>query len=121
MPQHTKTMLERLNNYVADPGTGCWIWCGAMFRGGYGNVRHEGRNVSAHRAMYEAVVGLIPEGLDLDHLCRTPACIRPSHLEPVSRGENLRRGTHWWDRDGARDQDGRNGGHWDTCRFGGQR
>lgn len=46
----------------------------------------------AHRAMYEQVIGPIPEGMDLDHLCRQPRCINPDHLEPVTRAKNLQRG-----------------------------
>lgn len=45
----------------------------------------------AHRAVYETFVGDIPDGMVLDHLCRTPSCVNPDHLEPVPQGENLRR------------------------------
>lgn len=48
----------------------------------------------AHRAVYEALVGPIPPELELDHLCRNPACVNPAHLEPVTRKENVRRG-YW--------------------------
>lgn len=66
---------------------GCWLWAGAFSSGGYGHYR----NKSAHRVVYEALVGPIPQGLDLDHLCRVRACVNPRHLEPVTRQENLRR------------------------------
>ncbi len=49
------------------------------------------RVTGAHRAMYEQMVGPIPEGLVLDHLCKQPPCIRPEHLEPVTIAENTRR------------------------------
>jgi len=70
--------------------SGCWLWTGSKTRG-YGNVGHKGRNVYAHRLTYELLVGPIPPGLELDHLCRTPACVRPSCLEPVTHAENMRR------------------------------
>lgn len=69
----------------------CWIWLAAG-KGGYGSFRVEGRSVAAHRFSWEIANGAIPEGLVLDHLCRQPACVNPAHLEPVTTGENMRRG-----------------------------
>lgn len=81
---------------VVDPETGCWVWPGARRAGGYGHIGWQSKNVrsyqSTHRAMYEACVGPVPGGLDLDHLCRNRACCNPEHLEPVTRRENLLRG-----------------------------
>lgn len=71
---------------------GCLLWVGATSGRGYGDFWYEGKNVKAHRWVYEQEVGPIPEGLDLDHLCRHVNCVKVSHLEPVSRSENLRRG-----------------------------
>lgn len=61
---------------------------------GYGQVGVGSRQkrISAHRLSYETFVGPIPEGLEIDHLCRNRACINPDHLEPVTTGENTRRG-----------------------------
>ena len=70
---------------------GCIEFTGAN-SGGYGTVRRHGIVVRAHRATYELFVGPIPEGLQLDHLCRNTACVNPAHLEPVTIGENRRRG-----------------------------
>jgi hypothetical protein len=70
---------------------GCWYWLGADNGRGYGQF-FDGRRVYAHRWVYEYFVGPIPPGLHIDHLCRVPACVRPSHLEPVTHAENLRRG-----------------------------
>lgn len=70
------------------PEGDCLVWTGAAFPTGYGRV---GRRESAHRASYERYVGPIPAGLEIDHLCRNTLCIRPDHLEPVTRAENMRR------------------------------
>ena len=76
----------------------CWVWKGSVFKkptGSYGQIRtgHAGERklVRAHRFSYEAFVGPIPEGLSLDHLCRNTLCVNPSHLEPVTHAENMRR------------------------------
>lgn len=75
---------------------GCWIWTGRANRYGYGRTTHlpaEGRRSSStHGLMYRLLVGPIPEGLELDHLCRVPSCCNPSHLEPVTHRENMLRG-----------------------------
>lgn len=70
----------------------CWEWIGAKTSSGYGNFLWNGKNVTAHRKSYEILVGNVPEELDLDHLCRNRSCVNPSHLEPVTRRENLLRG-----------------------------
>ena len=74
---------------------GCWIWQGSKDRLGYGRVggskSGEGRGL-AHRFAYEFVKGPIPEGLELDHLCRNPPCVNPDHLEAVSHLVNTLRG-----------------------------
>lgn len=73
--------------------SGCWEWSGAMWGNGYGklSVSMHGTRL-AHRALYTEHRGPIPDGLDLDHLCRNRACVNPQHLEPVSRATNLERG-----------------------------
>jgi hypothetical protein len=72
--------------------SGCWEWVGAIDRGGYGQVWAERTLRKVHRVAYEALVGLIPRELELDHLCRVRHCCNPAHLEPVTRSENNRRG-----------------------------
>lgn len=70
----------------------CWLWRGHTTPGDYGRFWTGGRHIVAHRWAYEQVVGPIPSGLFLDHLCRTRLCVRPDHLEPVTHQENMRRG-----------------------------
>ena len=70
----------------------CWQWRGAVSGNGYGTFRFEGRIIRPHRFIYEALVGPIPDGLVIDHLCGNRLCVNPDHLEPVTNGENLRRG-----------------------------
>lgn len=84
---------ERFAGSIKKTPGGCWIWTGARTTKGYGQFRHEGVRVLAHRYSYEIHVGPIPEGLTLDHLCRNHPCVNPAHLEPVTMAENLARGT----------------------------
>lgn len=65
----------------------CWLWTGATTVG-YGRFRGSG----VHRMAYEELVGPIPDGLVMDHLCRVRHCVNPAHLEPVTLAENVRRG-----------------------------
>lgn len=86
------TQDERFWLKVAGRETdGCWLWTGALLANGYGMFRAS-KSMAAHRWAYEHVVGPIPEGLQLDHLCRVRNCVNPSHLEPVTQAENIRRG-----------------------------
>ena len=74
----------------SDP-EGCWLWTGAL-SDGYGSFGIEGhRTKGAHRYAYETLVGPVPSGLQLDHLCRVRNCVNPDHLEPVTQRENLLR------------------------------
>lgn len=84
-------LLERFWSKVQKTET-CWVWT-ACRTWGYGqfSVGHNQR-VRAHRYSYELLVGPIPDGLQIDHLCRNHACVRPDHLEPVTARENMIRG-----------------------------
>lgn len=74
----------------------CWVWKGAKSRNGYGSFRDSGKDgaktISSHRWSYQTLVGQVPVGLDLDHLCRNRLCCNPQHLEPVTRAVNAKRG-----------------------------
>lgn len=84
---------ERFLGKVApNASNGCWEWAGHRAPTGYGQVNRNGVTAYAHRVAYELAVGPIPDGLHLDHLCRNPPCVNPAHLEPVTVGENHRRG-----------------------------
>jgi hypothetical protein len=85
--------IDRIMAFVSpEPNTGCWLWTGATHSDDYGTTSLKGRQMPAHRALYELLVGPVPRELDLDHLCRVHPCVNPSHLEPVTRRENLVRG-----------------------------
>lgn len=70
----------------------CWEWNGYRDAEGYGYTTFRAKRARVHRVAYELMVGTIPEGLTLDHLCRNRACFNPAHLDPVPIGENVRRG-----------------------------
>lgn len=73
------------------PADGCWLWRGPTKPSGYGTFNALGLAAVAHRVAYELSQGPIPAGLEIDHLCRNRACVRPDHLEPVTHQENVRR------------------------------
>jgi len=70
----------------------CWEWKGAMRPNGYGVFATNGKNVGAHRFAWENLIGPIPEGLVIDHLCKNRGCVNVTHLEPVTYSENILRG-----------------------------
>jgi hypothetical protein len=70
----------------------CWFWRATRTRDGYGTFYFYGRSLSAHRWLYQQLIGPVPDGLVLDHLCRIRHCVNPQHLEPVTHRENVIRG-----------------------------
>jgi hypothetical protein len=79
------------NRCIPEPNSGCWLWSGAVVRGGYGKIKVGGRSFVTSRLAYEIVSGPVDLGLDVDHLCHVPLCANPAHLEAVSKRENTRR------------------------------
>ena len=79
-----------------EPNTGCWLWSGCATKRGYGMiaVNAPGRKpfgTGAHRVFFVALRGYNPEGLVIDHLCKTKLCVNPDHLEAVTNAENVSR------------------------------
>jgi hypothetical protein len=97
-------VLERIVRRITlelhpDPRFGhCWIWPGSHNMRGYGQIgigsisNGTAGKGYVHRLAYQLIVGPIPDGLVLDHLCRRHPCCNPEHLEPVTELENIRRG-----------------------------
>lgn len=96
-PYRRSDPMERFLAKVDVRDDGCWVWTGALVNG-YGRFqtggsrRHGGAVALAHRWLYEQTIGPVPEGLELDHLCRVRSCVNPTHLEPVTTRENQLRG-----------------------------
>lgn len=98
MAQQIRPPIDRFMDMVeVESVTGCWIWQGHHVgsKSRYGRFqptnRGADRAVYAHRWSYEHFVGVIPEGYEIDHLCKRPSCVNPEHLEPVTPEENSRR------------------------------
>lgn len=89
-PEHTLDSL--LANAMPIPFCGCYVWMGAINQKGYGRISHNGARTVVHRLTYTFRHGPVPEGKDLDHLCRVTGCINPDHTEPVTRLINTVRG-----------------------------
>ena len=76
----------------AAPRPDCWNWGKPCFPHGYGIMKLEnGRMQSAHKWIYEHLVGEVPDGYELDHLCRNRNCVNPDHLEVVTHQVNMKR------------------------------
>ncbi len=84
--------LERILRRIRQTASGCWEWTGQLQNRGYGVFSFRGRPWLVHRWTYIHLVGPIPDGKEIDHLCRNRACCNPAHMEPVTRRENCLRG-----------------------------
>ena len=88
-----KRRLRKARKLLPGPEkTKCWIWDKSYNKGGYGQICVNGKTQLVHRISYELFRGIIPPGLEPDHLCANPRCFNPTHLEPVTHTENILRG-----------------------------
>lgn len=90
-------IFDRLSKHIEfEPNSGCWLWTACTDKDGYGRTAvYEGgarKTYYTHRLMYELHVGKIEDGLVCDHKCKVRSCCNPNHIEPVTAGENQRRG-----------------------------
>lgn len=84
--------LHRFYSKAQPSDGGCWLWTGTITTDGYAMFGVKRRNRLAHRLAYEQMIGPVPEGLVLDHLCRVRNCVNPAHLDPVVQQVNVARG-----------------------------
>lgn len=86
------SLIERFEEkYIPEPNSGCWLWVGADNANGHGQMTIGNKRVYAHRFSYEYFCDKIPDGMEIDHLCRVRCCVNPIHLEPVTRSQNIKR------------------------------
>jgi hypothetical protein len=75
---------------------GCWVWRRATNQGGYGQFHYGGHRFAAHRISLLIAGNPPTQNQEVDHLCRVRACVRPDHLESVSKAENIARAQQVW-------------------------
>lgn len=89
-----RTEHERFDRYIDKTGD-CWEWLGSVDKNGYAHFNlsavNGGGRVQAHRYAHERFIGEIPPKYEVDHLCFNSKCVKPEHLEAVTKAENLRR------------------------------
>lgn len=92
--EHRERMVKKDEEfYKINSQSGCWDFTGATFDTGYGQLRRNRKIIRAHRYFYEKYKGAVPQGYDLDHLCKNKKCVNPQHLEAVTHYENCLRGS----------------------------
>lgn len=96
MSHQIEALPERMQNKIEKSAEGCWLWTGAKTAKGYAlwapDPEHKrllaNKTKRAHRIIYQLLIGPIPEGLQLDHVCRVKHCVNPAHMEPCTNREN---------------------------------
>lgn len=88
MPEYTRRLIleDRFWDKVNKTET-CWLWTGSVGTHGYGGFRYDGKVKKAHRVSYEMTNGAIPNGLQVDHICRVRHCVNPDHLRTATNGQ----------------------------------
>lgn len=91
-PSQDATFAQRFYaRCEVDPASGCHNWTGSLNSKGYGRLMVDNVRRAAHRVAFQLAGGTIPDGLQIDHLCRNRRCVNPAHLEPVTNRENCLR------------------------------
>ena len=109
--------VEYLKSRTVVNENGCWTWQGAKDKNGYGSVWHNSQMWKVHRLMYQLAIGLIPDNLEIDHICFNPPCINPDHMRLVNHRTNCQNkkvgsrptckaGHQWTEANCYRDQQG---------------
>lgn len=88
-PVHRETPQEYIKNRVDLADTGCWEWRLSRYQG-YGKTGFNGRPRQAHIVSYEAFVGPVPEGMQINHKCHNRACCNPQHLYAGTQKQNMK-------------------------------
>jgi hypothetical protein len=94
-PHERVRLAVSFHSKIQFDGSGCWLWTAGLNAAGYATfntARRFGLSSLGHRSLYACWVGPVADELYLDHLCRTPRCVNPDHLEPVTPRENVVRG-----------------------------
>jgi hypothetical protein len=94
MLNDTETLIRLTGRFwpKVDRTGACWLWTAHIGKDGYGTFSIDGHHHRAHRVAWVLLHGPIPDGLQIDHLCRVRHCVNPDHLEPVTQRENILRG-----------------------------
>lgn len=91
-PAQEETVLNRFRDKVSpEPNSGCWLWTASVTPYGHGRFNWKPAGSYAHRAAHLLFKGRIPNGKEIDHLCRVPSCVNPDHLEAVTHKVNIHR------------------------------